>query len=105
MEHQALCVGGPFAGRMVDLPRECRVMVFPEWPRPARVLAGAFWRERAFDKMDTHTYRWHRSEVGGPNFRFEAYALVHESMKDADANRAAFIAAMTATLTFFAEGI
>lgn len=103
MEHQAICVGGPFAGRRVDLPRDCRVLQIPQWPRAGSVLRAALGRESIFTMAEASTYRWHRSEICGPEFRFTSYALVHESMSNPEADRAAFIAALTASLAFFAE--
>lgn len=103
MGSDAICVGGPFAGRCVHLPHECRVMQFPEWPRPERVMREALGQERAYSPTVAHTYRWHQSKIIGPHFRFTAYAMVHESMKDHEADRAAFIAALTMSLAFFSE--
>lgn len=102
MNSQVLCVGGPYAGRLVELPRECMVMRFPAWPTAGSVLRNEAMRGRLSDPYAVHDYRWHRSIIGGAYFQFESFALVHESMNSDAADRASLMAAITMSLVLAA---
>lgn len=91
----ALCVGGPLAGKVVDLPRECRVMNFPAWPSAQKVLRECADVRTAMTNYDVHTYRWHVGIIDCAFMRIEAATLVHDSMTNGEANRAAFVAMLT----------
>lgn len=94
----ALCVGGPMAGRVVTLPRKCLVLKFPAWPSPERVLREFDLASEHRINYDAHTYRWHVGIVECPFMRIEAATLVHDSMTNGEADRAAFVAALTMAL-------
>jgi len=89
MEHtqSAVCVGGPFAGRVIALPRDCRVLQFPSWPSPANILHST--RETREDALryDVHTYRWFVNEIRGSGISIATTAMVHESMTNHEARR------------------
>ncbi len=97
----ALCVGGPFAGRMIDLPYECRVINLPAWPSPRQVLRE--YSIQNLDKIDRldrdiHAYRWHVGEIATTFMTIKCATLVHDSMTNSEAARAAFVAALTMML-------
>ncbi len=79
---QAICVGGPFAGRLVAIDAKARGMDFAEWPKPEYFLRESIMRVRHDDmQLRTHSYRWERASLVWGFAAFDAIAIVHESIK------------------------
>ena len=80
-----ICVGGPFAGRSLQLRRD-QVMINIPAPMPAykRMFIDPGWRPIADDdfSLRIEEYRIKRHVLRWEGATLEAHALVHSSIKD-----------------------